>query len=241
KVLGFDQNSIETFEEWLANPKLEGPALNDAERAIRQVLAHRAWVDQRRSWRATNPNLERLGLMTVGYKGLESLCTNEDKYKDAHVILRNASPGARKKAFTILFNHMRRSLAVYTDSLDQATIETLQRRSNLLRAPWSLSDERPRIGAALVLDRSQHSNIPAEEELLRVRGGPTSALGRLLCSSSIWGRRLNAKEYRDVVRGLLGAAENLIIRKRSIFMGERIDSWDLYANTIVFKASDGVA
>jgi len=30
KVLGFDQNSPDTFEEWLSNPKLEGPALNDA-------------------------------------------------------------------------------------------------------------------------------------------------------------------------------------------------------------------
>jgi len=40
---------------------------------------------------------------------------------------------------------------------------------------------------------------------------------------------------------LLGAAENLIVRKRTMFMGERIDSWDLYANAIVFKASDGVA
>jgi hypothetical protein len=240
RALGFDQNSPDSFTEWLANPKLEGPTLIDAERAMRDVLAHRAWGDQRRTWRATNPNLERLGLMKVEYKGLDALSANEEKFKDAHAVLKNASPNPRKKAFTKLFDHMRRSLAVATDSLDQTTIESLQRRSGLLRAPWTLADERPRIGAALVLDRSQRANISAEEEVLRLRGGPTSALGRALCASNIWGRRLTAKEYRDVVRGLIAAAENVIVRKRPMFMGERIENWDLYANAIVFKAADAV-
>jgi hypothetical protein len=240
RALGFDQNSPESFTEWLANPKLEGTTLIDAERAMRDVLAHRAWGDQRRTWRATNPNLERLGLMKVEYKGLDALSANEEKFKDVHAILKNASPNTRKKAFTKLFDHMRRSLAVATDSLDQTSVESLQRRSGLLRAPWTLSDENPRTGAALVLDRSQRANIPAEEEVLRLRGGPTSALGRALCASDIWGRRLTAKEYRDVVRGLIAAAENVIVRKRPMFMGERIENWDLYANAIVFKAADAV-
>jgi Lhr-like helicase len=241
RALGFDQNNPDCFAEWLADPKLEGPLLNNAERAMRDVLAHRAWGDQRRTWRATNPNLERLGLMKIEYKGLDALCANEDKFKEAHGILKNASPNVRKKAFTKLFDHMRRSLAVATDSLDGAAIESLQRRSSELRSPWTLADERPLIGAALVLDRSQRANIPAEEELLRLRGGPTSALGRAICASDIWGRRLTAREYRDVVRGLIAAAENLIVRKRPMFMGERIENWDLYANAIVFKATDTVS
>jgi len=240
RALGFDQNSPDTYPEWLANPNSEGSTLNDAERAVRDVLAHRVWVDQARTWRVTNPNLERLGLMRVEYKGLDALCKNEEKFKDSHPILRNATPERRKKAFIVLLDHMRKSLAVATDSLEQSSIEALQRRSGLLKAPWALSDERPRIGAALVLGRSQRAQIPADEEVLRVRGGPTSALGRLLSDFSVWGTRLAATDYRTVVFDMLRAAENQIVRKRSMFMGERIENWDIYANAVVFKIGDGV-
>lgn len=240
RALGFDQNNPDTYPEWLSNPNSEGSTLNDAERAAREVLAYRVWVDQARSWRVTNPNLERLGLMRVEYKGLDVLCRNEDKFKDSHAILRNASPEKRKRAFMVLLDHMRKSLAVATDSLDQASIEALQRRSGLLKAPWTVSDERPRIGAALVLSRSQRSQIPADEEVLRVRGGPTSALGRLLSSAQIWGARLSTADYRTVVFDMLKAAENQIVRKRTMFMGERIDNWDIYGNAVVFKSGDGV-
>ena len=65
-----------------------GSLLLDAERTLREVLAHRFWVDQQRGWRVTNPNLERLHLLRAEYKGLDALVANEAKFDGAHPILR---------------------------------------------------------------------------------------------------------------------------------------------------------
>jgi hypothetical protein len=61
-ALGFRKEEHATLREWLNSDKLEGPLLLEAERTLREVLAHRFWVDQQRGWRVTNPNLERLHL-----------------------------------------------------------------------------------------------------------------------------------------------------------------------------------
>jgi hypothetical protein len=47
----------------MLDPEVKGVGQMDAERTLARVLAHRAWVDQRRGWRFTNPNLEELGLI----------------------------------------------------------------------------------------------------------------------------------------------------------------------------------
>ena len=38
---------------------------------MREALAHRFWIDQRRGWRFTNPNLEQLGLIEARYVSLD--------------------------------------------------------------------------------------------------------------------------------------------------------------------------
>lgn len=73
RCLGFDAKHLDLRVEWLSNPELQGAALSDAERALREVLIHRFWVDQLKIWRITNPNLTRLGMMTVEYKGLSEI------------------------------------------------------------------------------------------------------------------------------------------------------------------------
>ena len=74
---------------------------------MRQVLAYRAWFDQRRGWRFTNPNLEQLGLVRVEYIGLDELCTNDAIFADAPAILAGASAAVRKRAYRVLLDMMR--------------------------------------------------------------------------------------------------------------------------------------
>ena len=128
RALGFRKEAQSTFEDWLASPSLEGPLLLDAERTLREVLAHRFWVDQLRGWRVTNPNLERLHLLRAEYRGLNDLVANEAKFERAHPILKAASPERRRRAYTVLFDHMRKGLAVDTVSLEQPQLEDVQRR-----------------------------------------------------------------------------------------------------------------
>ena len=238
-ALGFRKEAQSTFEDWLASPNLEGPLLLEAERTLREVLAHRFWVDQQRGWRVTNPNLERLHLLRAEYRGLEDLVANEAKFERAHPILKAASPERRRRAYTVLFDHMRKGLAVDTVSLEQPQLEDVRRRAgSLLKAPWSLTEEKPRVGSVLILDRTTRPT-PAEEEVFRIRGGATSALGRSLRASGIWGQRLAPKDYDRIVREMLGAAEGAIVLRRSHFFKETIDNWMLYASAIRFHVGDG--
>jgi hypothetical protein len=54
-ALGFTAGNRGRRQEWMLDPEAKGVGQLDAERALSRVLAHRAWVDQRRGWRFTNP------------------------------------------------------------------------------------------------------------------------------------------------------------------------------------------
>jgi hypothetical protein len=240
-ALGFRKEEPASYAEWLADENMHGPLLLDAERTLRDVLAHRFWVDQQRGWRVTNPNLERLHLLRAEYRGLDDLVADKAKFEDAHPILKAASPECRRLAYTVLFDHMRKGLAVNSLSLSQTELESAQSRSRqFLKPPWSLSGDKPRVGSVLVLSRTAHA-VRAEEEVFRIRGGATSALGRALRVSRIWGSRLSSKDYDEIVRDMLAAAEGGIVLKQSHFLRETIDNWTLYASAIRFKAADGQA
>ena len=51
KALGFFPVDLERRPDWMLNPSLEGFQTEDAEKALRDVLAHRLWIDQRKGWR----------------------------------------------------------------------------------------------------------------------------------------------------------------------------------------------
>ena len=56
KALGFIAANRGRRQEWMIDPELKGVGQVEAERTLARVLTHRAWVDQRRGWRFTNPN-----------------------------------------------------------------------------------------------------------------------------------------------------------------------------------------
>ncbi len=63
RALGFDPDNRSRRIEWMLDPDPRGfQALDDAKRALNQVLAHRLWNDLRRGWRYTNPPWERIKL-----------------------------------------------------------------------------------------------------------------------------------------------------------------------------------
>ena len=103
-----------------------------------------------------------------------------------------------------------------------------------------LSEDKPRVGSVLIPTRTTQQTR-AEEEVFRIRGGATSSLGRALRVSGLWGTRLTPKDYDRIVREMLGAAEGVIVLKRSHFFRETVENWMLYANAIRFKAGEGLA
>ncbi len=152
KALGFDRKEPEIKAEWLLEPSLKGFNFQEAEKTLREVLSYRVWLDLRRGWRYTNPNLEQLGLLKVKYQGLKELASDEELYQNAPDILRNASPAIREKVFIKLFDYLRRGMAIRSHVLD--TVEQVSDRSHRhLKSPWGFSiEEQPKRARWLMLN-----------------------------------------------------------------------------------------
>jgi hypothetical protein len=118
QALGFVAANQERRREWMLDPEAKGPNVNDAERALSRVIAHRVWIDQRRGWRFTNPSLEELGLIRADYIGLDDLGKDDTAFEKAPAELRNASPQQRRDALLVLLDALRRGLAVTAEALD---------------------------------------------------------------------------------------------------------------------------
>ncbi|MCU1248740.1 MAG: box helicase domain protein [Edaphobacter sp.] len=207
--LGFLAFNRARRKEWMADPESLGARLNDAERALGQVLVHRVWADQRRGWRFTNPNLEELRLITADYSGLDDFVADETQFAEAVPELRDTSPFIRKQVFTCLFDHMRRGLALTADALQLNTLEVLANTSqSLLRAPWSLTREEAkdeRSAATLVLGTIR-ANF--NDEALLLRSGPGSSLARQLRKGDLWqSPRLSTARYTAVLASMVRCAE----------------------------------
>jgi Lhr-like helicase len=238
--LGFTAGNRERRQEWMLDPEIKGVGQVEAERTLARVLAHRAWVDQRRGWRFTNPNLEELGLVRVDYVALDEVAGDDSAFAAAPPELRNAGLDTRREALLILLNHMRHGLAVTSDALDPANVEAAANASRQsLREPWSISaQETPRGAAALLIDAPRRAETGLRGEPLIVRGGSRSMLARRLGRAELWGRRLDGKTYRNVLSALLAAAAQYQL-VRSVPTNFDVEGWRLAANSVRLVAADG--
>jgi Lhr-like helicase len=240
--LGFTSVNKARRAEWLARPEIIGVGLIEAERTLAKVLAHRVWADQRRGWRFTNPSLEELGLVQAIYLGLEELANDNDVFAGAPQEIARLTPEKRKEALRIILDTMRRGLAITADALDSATVDgiaTAARQS--LRHPWSIGQqENPRIAAALIIEAPRREEVTLRGEPLVVRGGPRSRLAKQLNRSEIWGERLSAQRYVEVLNFLINAAEQYQL-VRSVPTTFDVDGWRLAANAVRLISASGRA
>lgn len=224
-ALGFDDaivpgtNPADSHRrEWMQDPSMTGVDLETARNRLRQVLAYRAWFDQRRGWRFTNPNLEQLGLLGVEYTDLDAFCGNDAAFVEAPPLLRSASAEARRTAFTELFDHMRRGLAVDAAALDAQSLEPLREDAlRLLRQPWGIGrDERLRGSRWLLVVPPHRARIRGADEELLLRAGPQTPLGRSLRSRALWNDAAASRQTRDDYQKLLEAM--LLLAQRNGFV-----------------------
>lgn len=250
KALGFDRAVSPAVDpasthrsEWLQDPALTGRNLQDAQNILRQVLAYRAWFDQRRGWRYTNPNLEQLGLLRVQYLGLEELSGDDKAFKDAPLVLRSASAATRARAFTELFDHLRRGLAVDAAALDDAELRKLADESRkFLRLPWAFGRDEPiRPARWLLLDPPGGGRRQGRDEDLILRAGLQSPVGKALRRAKLWGEpaALGRDAYKELLDWMMNAARTagLVRRDEHTPFGTR--GWRLRSNAIRLVAGDG--
>ncbi|HXF07868.1 MAG TPA: DEAD/DEAH box helicase [Candidatus Acidoferrales bacterium] len=229
--------------EWLQEPTLSGRDLQDATDVLRQVLAYRAWFDQRRGWRYTNPNLEQLGLLRVVYQDLDQFTADAANFRDAPDVLRAANPAVRAQAFTALFEYLRRGLAIDATVLDDPKLRKLADESRkFLRLPWAFGrDETLRPARWLFLDPPGGGQRQMRDEDLILRAGLQSPLGKTLRQASLWGidKPLGRDAYRELLQWMLGAARGKFVRCDDA-TPFRAAGWRLASQRVRLMAGDGV-
>jgi superfamily II DNA/RNA helicase len=234
RSLGFDPEIVTRREEWMLNPEPKGfAALDDAKRAINQVLAHRLWNDLRRGWRYTNPNLDQLALIEVRYPGVNMLAADAAECARSPW-LAAAPPETRVAMFRCLFDAMRQGLAVAVDALDPVVLEQAAARSREhVKAPWSIPREEEEGDLArqgvLVVGKPEGRADPTI-----VKASARSVLARTLARQI--GPDTPLADREPLIQAMLEAAEAHQIVRRVGSGG-----WRLAPGAIRLHAGDGHA
>ena len=224
-------------DEWLVNTGVKGERRNDAEAILRQNLQHLFWVDQRRGWRYTNPNLEQLGLLIARYKYLDAIASDEGEFV-ASPILSNASPEERKQALKAVYDHMRKGLAVDSGALNRLKLEELSGKNhNLIKSQWNIEEDRIVTSTIFMTDPPKRKEMKNKDEDKLLRGSPTSTIGRKIRDMTFAGRRIELKEVPEVMEGLLKASENYgsVVKETGPFGGM---GWRLAGSTVQFALDE---
>lgn len=167
---------------YAADPDVRFRALEETEKALRQVIGYRLYRDLKRGWRITAPNLEQCGLLVIDYLSLDEVCNAGDVWEGCHPALQNAEPEVRKRVAKTLLDFMRRELAIKVTYLEPETHERIKLQSSQrLRIPWAI-DEAERMETSSILYprpmRRGRGQDYSGNVFLSPRGGFGQYLGR---------------------------------------------------------------
>jgi ATP-dependent helicase YprA (DUF1998 family)/very-short-patch-repair endonuclease len=203
-ALGLDKDELRRF--WAQNPDAVFLLAEEALKALRQVTGYRLYLDQRRGWRITSPNLEQTGLLRIEYASLPEICAYEKVWASRHLALSTASPATREAVCRTLLDLMRRELAIKVDYLRADFQERLvQASSQYLLEPWAIDEkEAEKLEVAtILLPRSQREGDYRGFYFLSARGGFGQYLRRQSTFPLMQG--MDTATVAQVIRDLLAA------------------------------------
>jgi len=244
KALGFNRSDLATLLEYLKTPKLIGLARQEAQRTLRFIIGYRLIRDLRRGWRFNNPNLDQLGLVKIGYRGMEEFCA-EDALFSNNPYLSALKPRSRALLSAVIFDEMRRSLCLQSRYLDP--VEQDKARTNAfqhLNERWAFAaDEDLEASRSLVLGkRPEHKGKPRGD---LVTGGPRSRLLKQVKTADLWKEtpfstqinRWKDQQLVEVVQAVLERAENYgYVQRQSVT--PQMAGWRLNASAMVWTLID---
>lgn len=191
------------FEQYAQQPEAKYGAKKAAENAMREALGYLLFVDLRRGWRVTSPNLEQVGLLAIDYDSIDEIVADEELWKKAHPLLFAAPAATRKVVLRAMLDWMRRELAIDVHYLDaNRQREMLDRTRHALVAPWNLEDPPKPETATVVLPRARRSTDKQERVTYL---SPLGGFGRFLRRRLPNATSVKAREFGPVIESLLDA------------------------------------
>ena len=199
--------------EFMANPEARFLAEDQARKALRDVLGYRLYFDLRRGWRVTNPNLEQLGLLQIGYQSLTEVCAEQSLWNEAPPLLAQATPKYRENVARHLLDLMRRELCIKASYLDSDRQEQISQSSySHLREPWALNDDEKLQPARYLVLGSRPPQLHQQDDrasYLSFR----SRFSREIRKPSFWGddsasrwpEKFNDEFFATIINALLSA------------------------------------
>ncbi len=221
-----------TIRDIARNAELDpqSPAAQEAWRVFTDLTEYRLYEDLRRGWRVVQPNLEQVGLLRVGYRGLEALCADHGPWA-FHRAMAALSPSERETIVRAVLDHFRRKLAISCRCLEETVQQQIRRRSEQnLNEFWGIDPEVNELRAAARFVLSGRSVRRAEGFSLNAG----SALGKFLCGQL----DLDSGAYQKFVDALLAllVSQGLLIRLDPV---EDHQVYQLDAACLLWRLGDG--
>ncbi len=232
------------FEQYALIERATHRQAEETDKALQDVLGYSLYVDLRRGWRITSPNLEQCGLLTIEYQGIDELTKDEVLWKSKNRFLRDADPETRKKICHVLLDHMRRELSINVQYLSFDYQEQIRQRSrSFLTETWALDED-----AILSRASVMYTQKPDDSD----RGGRNSS-EKYLTARSLFGQFLRrtgtfntneiprTAECEIIIRDLLDvlAGNNLIEEVSNRHQGIERKGFQLRVSELIWKAGDG--
>ncbi len=228
------------IEAYANNPN-DKFGLNDTQSVFKNVLGYKIFLDLKRGYRITSPNLEQSSLLEFKYEYLDELSKDEELWLDKHDVLVKLDPRERYDIAKVLLDHMRRELAIHVNYLNFDFLKKLEQMSNQkLKSPWLLES-----GQEFEVDRVIFPRLANSDNVLKMKRNdrfinltPRSAFGRYL------GRRLKDinKEYDinqeliyKIIQDLFKVLENGPFLHRAVEAKKEGESHGYQVNASAFK------
>jgi len=229
------------FADYAADPTVKYQARLDTDQALREVLAYRIFVDLRRGWRITSPNLEQCGLLRIEYASLDDLCRDDPEWSRLHPALAEASAEVRHRVATTLLDHLRRELAILSVHLAPQETERLRSRAfGLLRTPWGFDEDERLERSSWALPRPRGKEDDRSLVFLSPRGGLGQYLRRASTFPEWSGGALRVEDSERILRDLLQVLRNpggILVEEPVTGSGEL--GYQVKAQALLWRPADG--
>ena len=229
------------MELYALDPTVKYAALAATQKALRDVLGYRLYLDLRRGWRIMSPNLKQTGLLRIDYESLRDLAADEHEWARCHLVLAGASQEVRANVSRVLLDYLRRELCVKVDYLDQGFQErTTQGSSQHLRSPWAIDENERLEHASVALPRPQRNGDYGGWTHLSARSGFGQYLRRRGTFPTV-ARAITLNETSEIIRDLLEALRvaGLVVRVREPEAQDDVPGYQVAASALRWIAGDG--